>query len=241
MLLLAPALLAAPAAASTNDVPRRSADGGEPAQQRPTGCTRGGADFRTSGPRDRKRIAIGFDDGPSAFTTKVLRILDRFDSHATFFQVGSEIGGRAAAMRRILDSQNEIGNHTMRHENLPSSDDLAATNRLIEEETGFRPCLFRPPGGQVDSALIDRASSEGLMTINWDVDPRDWSTPGAGAIASNVIANARKGSIVVMHDGGGNRVQTLAALPRILSHFRRRGYEFVTVTELLGHEFTFAD
>ena len=67
------------------------------------------------------------------------------------------------------------------------------------------------------------------MTVNWDVDPRDWATPGVSAITSNVIHNARNGSIVVMHDGGGNRSETIAALPAILSHFRRRGYRFVPV------------
>jgi peptidoglycan/xylan/chitin deacetylase (PgdA/CDA1 family) len=78
-----------------------------------------------------------------------------------------------------------------------------------------------------------------MVTVNWEVDPRDWANPGASAIASNVIQNARNGSIVVMHDGGGNRSETVAALPAILSHFRHRGYKFVTVAELLGHEFIY--
>ena len=97
----------------------------------------------------------------------------------------------------------------------------------------------RPPDGAVNSSLISRAHAQHLVTVNWDVDPRDWANPGAGAIASNVISNARNGSIVVMHDGGGNRGETVAALPAILSHFRQRGYEFVTVAELLGHTFTY--
>ena len=78
-----------------------------------------------------------------------------------------------------------------------------------------------------------------MTTVNWEVDPRDWANPGVGAITSNVIHNAHNGSIVVMHDGGGNRSETVAALPAILSHFRHRGYSFVTVAELLGHEFIY--
>ena len=208
-------------------------------ETRPTGCTRRGARFRTHGPRGRKRIAIGFDDGPSSFTPGVLRILRRFDSHATFFEIGQETAGRGAIMRRILDSGNEIANHSMHHERFPSAGSLAETNRLIRRPTGFRPCLFRPPGGAVDGALLGRAAAQRLSTVTWDVDPRDWSAAGAGAIAENVIGHAHRGSIIVMHDGGGPRGQTIEALPEILSHFRHRGYRFVTVSELLGGHFTY--
>ena len=205
----------------------------------PAGCTHGGAAFRTHGPRGRKQIAIGFDDGPSSYTPQVLRMLRRFDAHATFFEIGQETAGRGAIMKKVLAQGNEIGNHSLHHEQDPSSESLAETNRLIRRATGFEPCDFRPPDGAVNSALVDRASALQMNTINWEVDPRDWATPGSAAIASNVIHNAHNGSIVVMHDGGGNRSQTVAALPAILSHFEHRGYEFVPVEELLGHEFLY--
>lgn len=205
----------------------------------PTGCSIGGPPFRTHGPTGKKRIAIGFDDGPSDYTPKVLRVLRDFDSHATFFEIGQETAGRAEIMKKILEQGNEIGNHSLHHEFFPSPESLAETNRLIRQATGFRPCDFRPPDGRVDQGLIDRANAEHLMTINWDVDPRDWSDPGVEAIASNVIHNARSGSIVVMHDGGGDRSETVEALPKILSYFRHRGYEFVPVTELFGHHFVY--
>ena len=201
----------------------------------PIGCTHGGTPFHTHGPRGRKRIAIGFDDGPSDYTPRVLRILRRFDSHATFFEIGQQTAGRAATMKKILAQGNEIGNHSLHHESDPSSESLHETNHLIRAATGFRPCDFRPPDGHVNGSLIARAHAEHLVTVNWDVDPRDWADPGVGAIASNVIRNAHNGSIVVMHDGGGNRSETIAALPPILAHFRARGYRFVTVAELLGH------
>jgi peptidoglycan/xylan/chitin deacetylase (PgdA/CDA1 family) len=87
--------------------------------------------------------------------------------------------------------------------------------------------------------LIHRAHAQRLVTVDWNVDPRDWAMPGVSAIVSNVIQNAHSGSIVVMHDGGGNRSQTVAALPAILSHFRHRNYKFVPVEELLGHHFVY--
>jgi peptidoglycan/xylan/chitin deacetylase (PgdA/CDA1 family) len=205
----------------------------------PIGCTHGGAPFRTHGPRGRKRIAIGFDDGPSDYTAQVLRVLRRFGAHATFFEIGQETAGRAAIMKKVLAQGDEIGNHTLHHEIDPSSESLAETDRLIRRATGFRPCDFRPPDGAVNSALIDRAHAENLVTVNWDVDPRDWADPGVAAIVSNVTQNAHNGSIVVMHDGGGDRHQTVAALPAILSHFEHRGYEFVPVEELLGNQFIY--
>jgi peptidoglycan/xylan/chitin deacetylase (PgdA/CDA1 family) len=235
------ALAAVPAgallAAGRDESSRAEAAAG---QQLPIGCGHGGASFHAHGPRGRKRIAIGFDDGPSSDTLKVLRVLRRFDSHATFFEIGQETGGRAAIMKKVLAQGNEIGNHSLHHEIGPSSASLHQTNRLIRRATGFRPCDFRPPDGRVGPELIARAHAEHLVTVKWDVDPRDWANPGVGAIASNVIRNASNGSIVVMHDGpGGARGQTIAALPRILSHFRSRGYRFVTVAELLGHKFVY--
>ncbi|MBM3666583.1 MAG: polysaccharide deacetylase family protein [Actinobacteria bacterium] len=206
---------------------------------RPSGCTHRGPAFRNHGPRGRKRIAIGFDDGPSDYTNAVLRVLDRFNSQATFFVVGTQLGGRTSVLRHILDSGSEIGNHSYGHDIRTSAASMRATNRRVRNATGFQPCLFRPPGGAVSSGLVARARALGMTTISWDVDPRDWTSPGASAIASNVIANARNGSIVVMHDGGGPRGQTVEALPRILSHLRHRGYRFVTITELLGNRFTY--
>ncbi|HKH22480.1 MAG TPA: polysaccharide deacetylase family protein, partial [Solirubrobacterales bacterium] len=205
----------------------------------PIGCGHGGPAFRTHGSRKRKRIAIGFDDGPSVYTLKMLRVLRRFDARATFFEIGQETPGRAPIMRRVLAEGSEIGNHSLHHESNPSSESLHKTNHLIRRATGFRPCDFRPPDGHVNPGLIDRAHTERLVTVNWEVDPRDWADPGVAAIASGVIHHAHNGSIVVMHDGGGDRSQTVAALPAILSHFRHRGYRFVPVTELLGHKFIY--
>jgi peptidoglycan/xylan/chitin deacetylase (PgdA/CDA1 family) len=139
-------------------------------------------------------------------------------------------------MRRILAAGNEIGNHTMHHGFYPGYADLAATSARIEAITHFRPCLFRPPGGGVNSSVVAAAGAAGMRTITWDVDPTDWSTPGTGAIYSRIVGAARPGSIILMHDGGGNRSETLAALPSIIDTLRNRGYKFETVTQLLGYQ-----
>ncbi|HEX8959660.1 MAG TPA: polysaccharide deacetylase family protein, partial [Solirubrobacterales bacterium] len=207
---------------------------------RPVGCTGGTAGLVRNGPRNRKVVALTFDDGPSTYTPGFLSVLRREHVHATFFEVGQEIRGRAGTVRRILREGDEIGNHTMHHGFYPGYADLAATDALIRGVTHFEPCLFRPPGGAVDSSVVAAAGAAGLKTVLWDVDPVDWSTPGAGAIYSRVVGAAQRGSIILMHDGGGNRSQTLAALPAIIATLRARGYAFDTVSELLGQRMIYS-
>jgi peptidoglycan/xylan/chitin deacetylase (PgdA/CDA1 family) len=122
----------------------------------------------------------------------------------------------------------------MHHENFPSRASMDETADRIQAATGFRPCLFRPPGGAYDSRVVSDAHSLGMTTVLWDVDPTDWKRPGADAIYSRVVSNTQPGSIVLMHDGGGDRSQTVAALPRIIHTLRERGYRFATVSHLLG-------
>ncbi len=202
---------------------------------RVVGCTGGGDGLVTNGPRDRDVVALTFDDGPGSYTDAFADVLRDQHVHATFFEIGQEIAGREATMRRLLREGDEIGNHTTHHQAFPGYADLLTTSGLIESATRFRPCLFRPPGGAVDAAVIDSAARLGMSTVTWDVDPSDWSNPGSDAVYTRVVGAVRPGSIVVMHDGGGTRADTLAALPRIIETLRGRGYRFATVTELLGH------
>jgi peptidoglycan-N-acetylglucosamine deacetylase len=209
------------------------------ARRTPTGCRRGGLPFRTNGPRNHKVVALTFDDGPSPFTVQVIRILVRERAKGTFFVLGNQIPGYERQLQRELAYGFEIGDHSFSHPQFPSSAQISRTRDRIKRATGFTPCLFRPPYGAVDRALIGRARALGMMTINWDVDPRDWSTPGTGAIYSRVVSAARPGSIILMHEGGGPRGQTVAALPSIIRTLRARGYQFATVSELLGHKFVY--
>ncbi len=202
---------------------------------RAVGCTGGTAGLDTNGPRGRKVVALTFDDGPSEYTPAFLEVLRDKHVNGTFFEVGQEMAGRGATMRQILAEGNEIGDHTMHHVEYPGYSEIAGAGTRIEAYTHFKPCLFRPPGGAIDSGVISTAGSLGMRTITWNVDPMDWSTPGTGAIYSTIVGTTRPGSIILMHDGGGNRSETLAALPQVIDTLRARGYSFETVTQLLGY------
>ena len=202
---------------------------------RPVGCTGGGASELRNGPRDRDAVALTFDDGPSEYTEAFLDVLRAKRAHGTFFEIGQEMPGREEAMRRILREGDEIGDHTVNHVELPGYFQIAGAAARIHSSTHFEPCLFRPPGGAVNSSVVATAGALGMQTILWDVDPADWTNPGSGAVYSRIASAARPGSIILMHDGGGDRSGTLAALPRIIDTLRGRGYRFATVSELLGH------
>jgi peptidoglycan/xylan/chitin deacetylase (PgdA/CDA1 family) len=201
---------------------------------RAIGCTGAAPVLDSSGPRDRRAIALTFDDGPSEYTPAFLDVLRDEHVDATFFEIGQEMAGRERTMRRILREGSEIGNHTMHHTTLPGYSEIAEADSLIEAATSFRPCLFRPPGGSANAGVVRTAAELGMRTITWDVDPSDWANPGSGAVYGRVVDAARPGSIVILHDGGGNRSGTLAALPRIIETLRGRGYRLATVSELLG-------
>jgi peptidoglycan/xylan/chitin deacetylase (PgdA/CDA1 family) len=203
---------------------------------RAVGCTGGSAGLDTNGARDRKVVALTFDDGPSEYTSGFLDVLREKGVDGTFFEIGQEMPGREATMRRILAEGNEIGDHTMNHVEYPGYSQIAGAASRIAAFTHFVPCLFRPPGGGVDAGVIASAGSLGMRTIDWDVDPADWSNPGSGAVYSRIVGAAQPGSIILMHDGGGDRSGTLAALPRIIDTLRGRGYRFETVSELLGYK-----
>jgi peptidoglycan/xylan/chitin deacetylase (PgdA/CDA1 family) len=204
---------------------------------RAVGCTGGGPGLVTSGSRERPVVALTFDDGPSEYTDAYLDVLkEEGDVPATFFEIGQEMPGREEVMRRILREGDEIGDHTMNHVEYPGYGQIAGAASLIRRYTHFKPCLFRPPGGAVNEGVVQTAGGLGLRTVTWDVDPRDWSLPGQGAIEANILGHARNGSIILMHDGGGPRDETLAALPNVIGGLRARGFEFATVSALLGNE-----
>jgi peptidoglycan/xylan/chitin deacetylase (PgdA/CDA1 family) len=218
-------------------------DGG-PAQSKlvavhPVGCEAGDPSYVTSGSRDRREVALTFDDGPWDSTPAILSELERLKVPATFMLVGEHIAGREELIRRELRDGDVLGDHTWDHADV-SSDGAAAqreivsTEQAIEKTAGFVPCLFRAPYGHTSGALIGEARRLGFDTLQWDVDPRDWSTPGTDAIVQRVLSAVHPGAIVLMHDGGGPREQTAAALPRIVAALRARGYQLETVPELLG-------
>lgn len=205
------------------------------------GCRATGASYRGNGSRAKRIVAISFDDGPSPYTAAILRSLKRHHAHATFFQVGNQMGGRGALQKQILAEGHSIGDHSWSHPVLSGGGAFAArevsdTKNRIVRQTGFTPCLFRAPYGAVSGNLISLVRHRGMLTIQWDVDPQDWAKPGTGAIVSRVLAQVKRGSIILMHDGGGNRSQSAAAAETILASLERRGIKVVTVETLLGLE-----
>ena len=191
------------------------------------------------GPDRRRVAALTFDDGPSTYTRQILRILDRRKAKGTFFVIGNQVPGNAATARAILARGHELANHSSTHALLPSGADIRRASRTIKRVTGFRPCTFRPPYGALDSRLARDSRRADLKPILWDVDTNDWRTPGSGSIYRSVAKGTGRGSIVLMHDGGGYRSQTVAALEPAIRQLRKRGFRLVTVTKLLGGKFKY--
>ncbi len=204
-----------------------------------------GPAYVTSGPTTGREIALTFDDGPWYDTPQFLDILERYHVPATFFEIGEEIstyGEGGAIERRMLADGDMVGDHTWSHPDVSGAGAfaqgqiLSAASAIRAATHGFTPCLFRAPGGAVSSALISEARSLGFTTIEWDIDTVDWSRPGTATIEQRAIGGAHPGAIILQHDGGGDRSETLAALPDEITTLLRRGYHFVTVTQLLGQK-----
>ncbi len=202
------------------------------------GCSSHGAGAYRSGPH-RREVAIGFDDGPATDTPAFVRMLEASRARATFFMIGEQVSPpyRATLLRELRDGD-VLGDHTFTHPDLETSGDvrgqLQKTIGVIRALTGYTPCVFRPPYGDYDASVIDIARSLGLATVTWNVDPSDYTQPGTGAIEQRVLSQTQPGSIIISHDGGGPRGQTLAAYPTIFAKLRARGYRIVTIPELLG-------
>lgn len=195
-----------------------------------------------------KVVALTFDDGPwDNQTAEVLDILEANDAKATFFTVGKQISGREDLIKRAADDGCEIGTHTWDHaegsgqgvslikmSDQERKDEITKGYDAIKSATGQdASTIFRSPGGNFDSSVA--TSLEGLVTaeIGWNVDTNDWRRPGAAAIAKN-IESVSPGHIILMHDGGGDRSQTIAALKEALPVLKQQGFTFVTVQELLS-------
>ena len=182
-----------------------------------------------------KVFALTFDDGPwPEYTRQVLAILQREKVKATFFMVGQEVSRRPEIAREVRDAGHAIGNHSWDHPSRPRDPKMQVerTDSAIEKAVGFRPTIFRPPYG-IMASMAKISEAEGDAVLLWSADSGDWRKPGADVIAQHIIAQAHPGGISLMHDGGGMRAQSVAALPVIIDTLRERGYRFVTVPELL--------
>lgn len=187
-------------------------------------------------------VALTFDDGPNPpYTSQILAILQQYSIKATFFCVGRLVAAYPDLVQQEYADGNVIGNHTWSHPNLPllSSSDIVnqmgSTSDIISQTIAIRPVFFRPPYGALSAQVLTQANLLSFTTVVWNDDPQDWLRPGTNVIVARVLHVAGDGTIVILHDGGGDRSQTVAALPIIIESLQRRGYQFVTLQQMVDH------
>ena len=186
-----------------------------------------------------KYVALTFDDGPvSANTTRVLNMLKMRNIKATFYVIGTRVKNNPSLMRRMVAEGHEVGNHTWTHGKLTGMSDsmvrseLNRTRDAIVATTGIKPRTMRPPYGALSTRQRNWIFNEyGYPTILWDVDPEDWKKPGTSVIKSRIVNNAKSGSIILLHD---LHISTVDAVPSTLDALLRKGYKFVTVSQLIA-------
>ena len=187
---------------------------------------------------EEKVIALTFDDGPhSKYTPEILDILADYEAKATFFVLGAHAEKFPDILYREFSEGHEIGNHTYDHTTKLSrlSQEMKDTSDTIYAITGTRPKLFRPVGGDYNDAIVHRAKKNQLSVTlwSWDQDTKDWSGVDHKAIAEDVISNVSPGDVVLFHDAGGKRDETVKALPLVLEYLTENGYETVTLSEMM--------
>ncbi|MFC9694496.1 polysaccharide deacetylase family protein [Kribbella sp. NPDC056951] len=188
-------------------------------------------------PLPTKYVVLTFDDGPDpAYTPKVLEVLAKYDVKATFFEVGKNVARHPELTKRIHAAGHTIQNHTWNHADLRHQTaagfrkQVGDTDQAIRSAAGVTPTCLRPPYGGVSTTVRQRAKALGKELVLWTIDSRDWSKPGPAVIEKRVLGGVKSGSVILMHDGGGNRSQTIAALPGILEKLKAQGYGFRTLS-----------
>lgn len=193
----------------------------------------------TSGGSAGNEVALTFDDGPGPYTLRLVAELNKLKAHATFFAIGNQEQYFSAGTVAEVDSGDAVGDHTETH---PMMAQLSAHDQYeelfeqmaqVEVIGAKRPRLFRPPYGSFDATTFKELHHLHLLMVLWSVDTADYTLPGTSAIVKSALAGAKPGAIILMHDAGGNRSETIAALPAIVAGLRKRGLKPVTVPQLL--------
>ena len=196
-----------------------------------------------SGDPDSMKIALTFDDGPHPYKTDViLDLLEKYGIRATFFVVGENVSYYPEPLKRAVSLGHEIGNHTYHHTPLSNacekstSEEIEKTEELVLRTAGYRTTLFRPPEGAYNECALAVAQNKNYRVILWTVDTRDWELPATDTIVANVTANVRGGSILLFHDYMSKKSHAIEALEILIPNLLAKGYEFVTVSELLAQD-----
>lgn len=196
------------------------------------------------------KVVLTFDDGPDpSYTPAILDILKDDGVPAVFFVVGSQAERHPALLERMAAEGHEVGSHTFTHPDISKISlrqlevELSATQRLIESRLGCQTLLFRPPYGQdteprtlEEIKTVEAVNQLGYLCVGMRLDPNDWANPGVDEIVQRVRAQvqAGQGNVILLHDSGGDRAQTVAALPGLIAALREDGVEFVSLAQLLG-------
>ncbi len=216
---------------ASSPAPRPSASAA-PTQPQAGATTRQPLYYVDDGP---KVIALTIDDGPSPlYTPQVLRILEKYHVQATFSMVGKNVGYYPEVAREVAAAGHTIINHTWDHANLTTLSpakqqaEIARATAAIATAAGTEPTMFRAPYGAWSKATLAYCAAAGLTPLDWSVDPRDWARPGVKEIVKTIMKTTRTGSIILEHDGGGDRSQTVAALQQVIPRLLGEGYRFTT-------------
>jgi len=182
-----------------------------------------------------KAIALTFDDGPDPIDTPaILDILKEKNVRATFFVLGQAAQDNPDLLKRIVIEGHEIGNHSFNHDYQQRRlvEEIKKTDQVVFASTGVHTYFYRPPGGFLSKLQLETVKKNGHIVALWSVDSKDWRNPGVKLIVDNVIKTVFPGAIILMHDGGYQRTQTVKALGPIIDALRARGYRLATLSEL---------
>lgn len=189
---------------------------------------------------DRKLVALTFDDGPAdPYTEQYLEILSRYGAKATFFNLGENAQNYPELARRVVEEGHQLCNHTMAHNQLTAVDAQTVYNEItrsaaaLEEATGVHTTHLRPPYGDFTERSWLGSGGSITASIRWTGDSQDWALPGVDALVENALLNLHPGTVILMHDGGGDRSQDVEALPILIERLQAEGYELVTVADLM--------
>lgn len=190
----------------------------------------------------QKLVALTFDDGPSSYTQTYLDILAKYNAKATFFQLGTEIEANPALSKAVADAGCQVASHTSKHQQLSKLDQASLQEELstafadLKDATGVETTFMRPPYGDFTEGSWLRSGGLMSASIIWNEDSEDWKRPGVDKIVSNCLSGVEPGSIILMHDGGGNRDQDVEALPQIIEQLQSQGYQLVTINDLIASD-----
>lgn len=192
-----------------------------------------------SGGSKGNEVALTFDDGPGPYTQQLVATLNKLHAHATFFAIGEEERYFSAGTALELHSGDVVGDHTETHPMMATlsahdqREELVEQIARIELLDGPRPSLFRPPYGSFNATTLHLLHQLHLLMVLWSTDTSDYTLPGVRAIVQSALAGAHPGAIILLHDAGGNRSETITALPAIVQGLRKRGLRPVTIPRLM--------